>query len=214
DGIAHLNAYLDDHAFLLDALLELLASGFRPVDLEFARALAERLLEQFEDAEHGGFFFVSHDHEALIMRPKSGHDNAMPSGNGVAAYALQRLGHLVGEPHYLEAAERALKHFYPQLARQPSGFPSLASALDEYLHAPKIVLLRGPAGEATRWQAALEVSYRPRVLIIALPENLHDLPSALDKPVSRAPAAWICERSQCLPPLAALSEVTRTLDTR
>jgi uncharacterized protein YyaL (SSP411 family) len=214
DGIAHLNAYLDDHAFLLDALLELMESEFRPADLEFARAIAERLLGQFEDGAHGGFFFVSHDHEALIMRPKSGHDNATPSGNGVAAYALQRLGHLVGEPRYLEAAERALKAFYSQLARQPSGFPSLASALDEYLHVPKIVLLRGAAGEVSRWHAALSARYRPRALIVALPDALQGLPQALDKPVGRTTAAWICERSQCLPPLDALDDVARLIDAR
>ena len=88
DGRAHLNAYLDDHAFLLDALLELMQTDFRPKISQFAQALAELLLEQFEDREHGGFFFVSHDHEQLIHRPKTGHDNATPSGNGVAAFAL------------------------------------------------------------------------------------------------------------------------------
>ncbi|MFZ2525627.1 MAG: thioredoxin domain-containing protein, partial [Candidatus Ferrigenium altingense] len=83
DGKAHLNAYLDDYAFLLDALLELLQAEFRPADLEFARALADVLLEQFEDTQEGGFFFTSHDHEKLIHRPKPGHDNATPSGNGI-----------------------------------------------------------------------------------------------------------------------------------
>jgi uncharacterized protein len=104
DGRAHLNAYLDDYAFTIDALLELLQSEFRAQDFEFARQLAEVLLEQFEDQRHGGFFFTSHDHEQLIHRPKPGHDNATPSGNGVAAYALQRMGHLLGETRYLAAA--------------------------------------------------------------------------------------------------------------
>ncbi len=115
DGKAHLNAYLDDYAFMLDALLELLQAQFRRVDLEFARALADVLLEQFEDRQEGGFFFTSHDHEKLIHRPKPGHDNAMPSGNGIAAFALQRLGHLLGEARYLEAAERTLTLFIHSL---------------------------------------------------------------------------------------------------
>ena len=85
DGKAHLNAYLDDYAFLLDALLELMQTEFRAEDLAFARALADRLLGQFEDPDNGGFFFTSHDHEKLILRNKPGHDNATPSGNGVAA---------------------------------------------------------------------------------------------------------------------------------
>ena len=87
DGRAHLNAYLDDYALLLAAMLELMQERFDAADLEFARKLADALLEQFEDAEAGGFFFTSHDHEQLIQRPKPPHDNATPSGNAVAAWA-------------------------------------------------------------------------------------------------------------------------------
>jgi len=89
DGKAHLNAYLDDYAFLLAALIELLQAEFDREILAFAEELAEVLLEQFEDRENGGFFFTSHDHERLIHRPKPGYDNATPSGNGAAAFALQ-----------------------------------------------------------------------------------------------------------------------------
>ena len=145
DGRAHLNAYLDDHAFLLAALLESMQADFRRDDLDFAVALADALLSQFEDRERGGFFFTSHDHEPLILRPKPGLDNATPSGNGVAALALQRLGHLVGEPRYLEAAERTLRLFYPQLARHPSGFSTLCMALAEHCDPPTVVVLRGDA---------------------------------------------------------------------
>ena len=81
DGKAHLGAYLDDYAFLLAALLELLQARFTVADLEFAEALAEVMLEQFEDTDAGGFFFTARDHEKLIHRPKPGHDNATPSGN-------------------------------------------------------------------------------------------------------------------------------------
>ena len=97
DGNGHLNAYLDDYAFLLDGLLELMQTTFRPVDLDFAIALADVLLDQFEDKETGGFFFTSHDHENLIHRPKPGYDNATPSGNGVEIYTLQRMGYLLGD---------------------------------------------------------------------------------------------------------------------
>ena len=114
-----------------------------PEDLELARSLADLLLDQFEDRERGGFYFVSHDHEQLIHRPKSGHDNATPSGNGVAAFALQRLGHLIGEPRYLDAAERTVKLFYDQMQRNPSGYSSLLAALEETLEPPRIVVLRG-----------------------------------------------------------------------
>ncbi len=92
DGRAHLPAYLDDYAFLADALLELLQTRWRSSDLEFARQLAEVLLAQFEDPQAGGFFFTAVDHEQLIHRSKSFSDDSVPSGNSVAVSVLCRLG--------------------------------------------------------------------------------------------------------------------------
>ncbi len=206
NGRAHLNAYLDDHAFLLDALLELMQAGFRKPDLDFAMALAEVLLAQFEDREHGGFFFTSHDHEKLIHRDKPGHDNATPSGNGVAAFALQRLGHLLGEARYLEAAERTLKLFYPAMVHQPSSFATLATALEEALAPPQIVMLRGPSAESKRWQDALNRHYLPNTLIFNL-GTASGLPAALDKPLSPSVNAWVCRGVSCLPAITDLDEL-------
>lgn len=97
DGKAHLNAYLDDYAFLLSAALELLQADYRSADFVFATQLADAILERFEDKVNGGFFFTSHDHEVLIQRNKVAQDNASPSGNGIATQALQRLALLSGE---------------------------------------------------------------------------------------------------------------------
>jgi uncharacterized protein len=208
DGKAHLNAYLDDYAFLLDALLELLQSDFRADDLHFARELADILLERFEDRAAGGFFFVSHDHEKLIHRAKPGHDHATPSGNGVAAFALQRLGHLIGEPRYLQSAERALKAFLPAMERQPSGFVSLASALDECLAPPQMAILRGDAPIMAQWQRSLAATYRPDTLILAIPPEADDLPAPLDKAPGRENAVnvWVCRGVTCLPAATGLPE--------
>jgi uncharacterized protein YyaL (SSP411 family) len=212
DGVAHLNAYLDDHAFLLDALLELLQAEFRADDLDAARQIAEILLEKFEDREAGGFYFVAHDHEKLIHRAKPGHDNATPSGNGVAAFALQRLGHLIGEPRYLEAAARAIRLYYPAMERQASGFVSLATALDEHLAPPQIVILRGDAGAMARWQQALARTYRPDTMVIALPRDAGPLPPALAKPLpADGVEAWVCRGVSCLPAIADLGKLERAL---
>lgn len=209
DGRAHLNAYVDDYAFLIKALLALMEAGFRGEDLEFARRLAEVLLQQFEDRAGGGFFFTSHDHERLIHRAKSGHDNATPSGNGVAAYALQRLGHLVGEPRYLQAAERVLQAFQPQVTRLPSGFATLLTALEEHLEPPRIVVLRGPAREVADWQGRLAARFEPRNLVIGLDETASGLPPALDKPLSPRVNAWVCLGVKCLAPIDEFSCLER-----
>ncbi|NWG30119.1 MAG: thioredoxin domain-containing protein [Rhodocyclaceae bacterium] len=132
-GQAHLPAYLDDHAFLLAALLELDEADPRDEDLDFAQQLADALLARFEDRKNGGFFFTAHDHESLIQRPKPPHDNALPAGNGVAALALRRLGECRAEIRYLGAARRALQAFADPLARQPSGCATLVMALEAEL---------------------------------------------------------------------------------
>ena len=205
DGRAHLDAYLDDHAFLLAALLELMQAEFRHDDLAFAVELADTLLIRFEDSTAGGFFFTAHDHEVLIHRPKSGHDNATPAGNGIAAFALQRLGHLLGESRYLTAAEKTLQLFWPQIRRSPAGFGSLLLALEEALTPPDILILRGPANRMAEWRRALGAD--PRRLVLALPNGIPDLPGTLAKPESDHVNAWVCRGVTCLAPTANLAEL-------
>ncbi len=212
-GRAHLNAYLDDHAFLLAALLEVIQADFRAVDLDFARRLADVLLERFEDQESGGFFFTSHDHERLIHRPKTGHDSAIPSGNGVAAFALQRLGHLLGETRYLEAARRTLRLYYPQLAHTPAGHATLLAALEEELVPPTLVILRGPDEPVRDWQRRLGRRYLPRVLVLALPGEARGLPPALEKPDTGSVNAWVCCGVKCLEPIADFACLERVCKT-
>ena len=202
DGRAHLDAYLDDHAYLIAALIESLQARFRPVDLEFAEDLADALLDDFEDRAGGGFYFTRHDHEALIHRPKSGHDGAMPSGNGIAAQALGRLAQLTGETRYLAAAERTLQAYYPALNASPTGFASLVGALAEQLMPPSVVVLRGPAVDLPEWQRMFDAAYRPGVLALALPVGLRGLPPTLDKAAGDAVNAWLCSGVNCLPPVS------------
>jgi hypothetical protein len=210
DGKAHLNAYLDDHAFLLNAQLELLQADFRSTDLDFAIALAEALLARFEDPA-GGFFLTSHDHETLIQRPKPVYDNATPSGNGIAAYALQRLGHLLGEARYLAAAERTLRAFAAAMQRNPAACPSLLLALEECLWPPAVLLLRGPQVETDDWKRDVERLWLPAVMIIALPEQAGNLPQALDRPMQNNVNAWLCVGVECLPVIESLQVLIETI---
>ncbi|MEZ0237615.1 MAG: thioredoxin domain-containing protein [Methylophilaceae bacterium] len=217
DGKAHLNAYLDDHAFLLAALLDLLQADFRKTDLDFAIDLAEALLARFEDQETGGFFFTSHDHEPLIQRPKSAFDNAMPSGNGIAALSLQRLGHLTGEVRYLQAAEKTLRAFATIMGRNPAACPSMVMALDEYLVPPTLVILRGPQADVQSWKERLDKSWLPSALVMALPEAIRDLPAILERPMQNNVNAWVCRGVECLPAIAdweALLETLRPLGNK
>jgi uncharacterized protein YyaL (SSP411 family) len=209
DGKAHLNAYLDDHAFLLNASLELLQAEYRSADFAFATQLADALLTRFEDPDNGGFFFTSHDHEALIQRSKVAQDNASPSGNGIAAQVLQRFAMLAGQTKYADATERCLKLYLPALEQAGSYHSSLCTALAEYLQPARLLVLRG--SEAETWQQALRSRYLPDVMLFALTENVADLPEALNKPVSGQTTAWLCQGTQCLPPITALEELRGAL---
>ncbi len=211
DGKTHLNAYLDDHAFLLNAVLELMQTEYRPVDLNFAVQLADALLARFEDTQNGGFFFTSHDHESLIQRIKTGQDNATPSGNGIAAQALLRLSGLTGDIRYAEAAERCLKLFFPIMQQAASQFSSLCTALGETLQPPSMLVLRGTENETAAWRAAVSAKYRPELMIIELRGNEAGLPAALDKPHSENTTAWLCRGTQCLPPITGLDALLAEL---
>ncbi len=210
-GAGRLNAYLDDHAFVLDALIEMLQTRFDEETLAFANTLADALLDAFEDPAQGGFFFTRHDHETLIQRPKPVHDNATPAGNGVAARALARLGHLTGEMRYLTAAERALRMAYAVLSESPGGCASTALTLAEWLAPPSIVVLRGPDAPLATWHRALRIHHLPDVVHVAIPEGVGNLPPALDKPVGERVNAWVCRGVNCLSPIADLAELEATL---
>ncbi len=119
-GQAALNAYLDDYAFVLMGVLDLLEAQWRSSDLEFAIDVCDAMIKLFEDAEMGGFFFTSHDHEKLLYRPKYGADDSIPAGNGAAILGLLKLGMLIGESRYLDSAHKALQLFTAELQKQPS----------------------------------------------------------------------------------------------
>ncbi len=208
---AHLNAYLDDHAFLLAALLEVMQARFRLEDYTWAREIADVLLAQFEDRDAGGFWFTSHDHEQLLQRQKPGPDNATPSGNGVAAQALIALGHLAAEPRYVETAERAVRAFGGSIRESPGGFSTLLQALEDLEQPPTTVLLRGDPATTAAWHQALERTGRPSVTIFDL--GTTDVPPELAKGTlpGTGAAGWICRGTQCLPGMSSLAEIEAAL---
>ncbi|MES9963368.1 MAG: thioredoxin domain-containing protein [Candidatus Sedimenticola sp. 20ELBAFRAG] len=200
DDRSALPAYLDDYAFLIDALLELLQTRWNSSDLDFAQQLAEVLLKHFQDPENGGFYFTADDHEQLIQRPKPFTDDAIPAGNGVAALALNRLGHLVGEQRYMDAASRTLKAAWEHLVQVPHAHCALLEALEEQLYPPEIIIIRGSGKAIEQWQERANEQFAPRRLTLAIPTSetgLHPL-LAKDHDGDQA-AAYICSGNACEP---------------
>ncbi|UCG71775.1 MAG: thioredoxin domain-containing protein [Chromatiales bacterium] len=212
DGQSRFPAYLDDHAFLLDALLELLQARWDAGHLAFATWLADELIGRFEDQARGGFFFTANDHETLMHRSRPFADESLPAGNAVAALALNRLGHLLGHTRYLDAAERTLRAGWQPMSEFPHGHASLVNALEEYLQEPVIVVIRGAADDARQWARQLDGLYAPRQLVYAIPADATKLPGAL---ADRAPrdetVAYVCQGTHCSAPVATIDELAAAL---
>jgi uncharacterized protein len=212
-------AFADDHAAMADACLVLYETTFELRWFERARALADDLLRLFHDEERGGFFQTGSDAEPLVVRPKDLQDNAVPSGNSLAADVLQRLAHLTGEAAYEQAGVGALRLIRDAMAGAPSGFGHALCALDAYLSPVKEVAVVGdPAGESTRALVA-EVTTRRfspnHVLAVASPEDdasrravalLRDRPQR-----DGSPTAFVCEHFVCRLPVTEPADLAEQL---
>jgi uncharacterized protein YyaL (SSP411 family) len=211
---AHHPGYLDDYAFLVDALLELLQSRWRSGDLAFAQALVEVMLDKFQDPD-GGFFFTASDHERLFHRSKSWDDDSLPSGNGVAAQVLCRLGYLLGELRYIEAAERTLVAASAAMPPHPRSMMSLMNALDDFLTSTQIIIIRGAPADAERWAREVGAVYAPSRMIFAIPNDAADLPPALaTKAGGPDTTAYVCTGMTCAAPVADLRTLAAALVAR
>lgn len=219
---ARIPGFLDDHALLLDALLECLQLDFDSRDLAWAIALADTLLRDFEDREHGGFWFSTTAHVTPLARARDFTDDALPNGNGMAARGLLRLGHLLGETRYLDAAERTLRAAAPALAGYPDACPTLLRALREYAHPRAQIVIRCPPDAAATWQAAirgeaarvrLAAGGDPLDVFVIAPDTV-DLPGILAARRMRdgRATAWLCEGARCLAPCESPVALAAALD--
>ena len=214
-GDARYNAYLEDYAFLADGLLALYETTFDPRWFAWARELADLMLAHFSDPA-GGFFDTSDDHEALLHRPKDVQDNATPSGNGMAAHVLLRLGLFTGEGRYWDTAERMVAGLYEPMARYPGAFAHWLGAAAFILSQPLEVAVAGdPAAADTR--ALLDVAqraFRPNLVIAAGEGKAAEVVPLLagrDRLDGRA-AAYVCRRFVCRRPVAEPAALTAQLD--
>ncbi len=211
DGTSQTAAYLDDYAYVLMGLLELLRVRWREETARFALQLADTVIERFEDSDNGGFFFTEHDHEQLIHRPKPSNDDALPPGNGVLASVLLSLGHLFAEQRYLDTADRTLAWARGAMEQAPAQHCALLSALESHLYAPETVIIRGPEENMQAWLEMANKGYKPWRDVYAIPyEGVTRLPPYLPRLVSadvqNKPVAYVCRELSCSLPIETLED--------
>ncbi len=204
---ATLNAYIDDYAFLIHGLLELLQSQWDNELYEWTLALADKLLADFEDTDYGGFYFTSHHHETLIQRLKSFSDDAIPSGNAIAAYTLNRLGYLSGQQKYIDAAENCLKSAWSSINHSPVSHCALLNALSEYLTPPDILIIRSRQADEEKWSSLTRQYYLPFTLVYNIPASQTPHVSLGTRAAADTSLAYPCSGMLCHKPIENLTEL-------
>ncbi|HKF80428.1 MAG TPA: thioredoxin domain-containing protein [Thermoleophilaceae bacterium] len=208
DGRARLNAYLEDHAYLLEALLTLYESCFEPRWFAEARGLADTMIERFADDENGGFFDTSSDHEQLLARRKDLEDHPIPAANSSAAYGLLRLAALTGEHEYESRAVSVLRLLHEVAPRHPQAFAHLLQALDFHFSPIREVALVGD--DTSELERVVRSSFRPHLVLAAGAAN--GVPLLEDRElVDGRPAAYVCEQFACKAPVTDPEELEALL---
>ena len=204
--------FLDDHAFLLDALLETMQVAFDPRDLEWAIALADALLDRFGDESSGGFRFSTPQHATPLIHNENWMDDALPNGSAVAIRSLLRLGHLIGDVRYLDRAAKALHAAAGALNRYPDACPTLLRTLNEFGRPRLQIVVRCPAARAADWQVAMRSALRGAGLApggdpvdaFMIPADATHLPGVLAARESRGDgAAYVCSGLTCQAPVTS-----------
>ncbi|MEN3282750.1 MAG: uncharacterized protein V7607_3890 [Solirubrobacteraceae bacterium] len=213
-GVARLAAYLEDHAFLLEALLVLYEATFEERWFTAARDLADTIVTRFADAERGGFFSTADDHEQLIARRKDLEDSPIPAGGSSAALGLLRLAALTGEQRYEDAAAGQLALLHEVAVRHPSAFGHLLQAIDLHLAPRREVALVGDAGGVASLTAVVRERRRPHLVLAGGPGDGRTSVPLMEQraPVDGRAAAYVCERFACRRPVTEADELRALLD--
>ncbi len=210
---AKYNGYLEDYAFLAEGLLALYQTTFDTRWFQWARELADAMLAHFADAKNGGFYDTRDDHEQLIHRPKDLQDNAIPSGNAMAAHVLLKLSLLTGEPAYWDTAERATRSVGTLMARYPSGFGEWLNAASLIMGESREVALIGNEEQIAPLLDVVRTGYRP-LQVVAAGTNVEDqtVPLLANRPqVNDAGTAYVCRRFVCETPVTDADELAAQL---
>jgi uncharacterized protein len=211
DGQARHNAYLEDYAGLILALLALYQSDPNREWYTTALIFADEMVTHFSDP-NGGFFDTRDDHEALLVRPKDLQDNATPSGNSLAALALLQLATYGDRTKWRGTAEDMLASAQNALLRYPTAFAQWLSAADFAIGPTREVAILGDleAAETRALVRTLWKGYRPRQVaaISAFPPGPGSPALLLDRPLlHNEPTAYVCQGFVCLQPVNSPAEM-------
>ncbi|MHB8971894.1 MAG: thioredoxin domain-containing protein [Pirellulaceae bacterium] len=218
-GHAHLDAYLDDYAGLIDALVTLYEADFDEYWIDEALRLTEIVLQHFSAGDLGGFYFTADDHELLITRTKEIFDGSVPGSNAVMATALVRLGKLTGRHDLLAAARHTLRSALPVLSTAPEAVAQMLLAVDLWLGPTWEIVIAGDIQQPATQQViqGLRRTFLPRRVVACRSASAGTPHSAALEPLfagkrlqTQKPLAYICESFACQAPVEGLANILAT----
>ncbi len=214
---AHLDAYLEDYAYLTEGLLDLYEAGAAESYLLAAARLAKHLINDFMDQEQGGFFTTATHHESLILRHRDGTDGAVPSANAVAASALARLSFHFDREDWRRAAVAAIRAYGRQITRYPRAFAKSLAVVDFLTEGPVELVIMGDESrdDLRALRDAVARCYLPnRIVATGSPGHPSSLPLLKDRSVvSGKPTLYICRNYTCRQPINDPGSVEEALQT-
>jgi len=214
DGTARIGGFLEDYANLVEGLLALYQTTFDERWFIAARELADVMLELFSDPR-GGFYDTSDEAEQLVTRPKDVRDNAVPSGNAMAATVLLKLGAYTGESRYTDAAERALKMIQRVLAQAPLGFVQWLNAFDFAMSPTREIAIVGERADAQQLLELVFREYRPNQVVALAPPNMASQIPLLHGRVQQneRATAYVCQHFVCQLPVTESDALAAQLNS-
>lgn len=197
-------AYLDDYAFLAQALLDVYPLAFAVERIESAKTIIDYCLEHFLDSASNLFYFTEADQEDVPVRPKALYDSALPAGNSVMVHNLQRLAILTGENRYAELADHLLKPLVNTLEQYPSSFANWAAALLRRSYPATEVAVCGPAAFSVATE--LNAHYLPNTTVMATTQDQPDYPLLAGRYQETATRLFVCREYACEQPVEQVEE--------
>ena len=216
-GEARILGYLDDHAYLIDALITLYEATFDYSYINEAQSLADQMIERFWDRDWEVFYDTSMEHSKLLVRPRDLLDNAVPSGGSIAAIALLRLSVFTGKTEYAEKAEASMKAVILHMEQAPSAVTSWLSAVDILRSDSQEVVLIGAAGDPViaEMKRELRSTFSPNtVLAGGTGESSEGASSPLlegREQIKGKATAYVCENYACMLPVTTVDELIEQL---
>ncbi len=213
-GVAHLDAYLEDHAYLADALIDLYEATGDAHFVERSGQLIARLRRDFLDSGTGSFFQTASDHEELLVRTRDGNDGALPNANAIAARAAHRLGWHLDDPELRALGEGAIRAYAQRIERLPRAHMTSLNTIDQMLDEPVQLVFAGSWEQTAALRAEIARHYLPRRVIgHAFPEEPSKSPLLEGKtPIDGKGALYVCRNYSCQKPITSPAEVAAALE--